>query len=527
MNDDEYEVPIQRRLLKPTLLITFFSMIGIIVSFFIQIVLAAKFGAKMEMDAYLAAVVVPQFMTMVLLGALNVTFIPIFIKYETQKNKTEAWKIASIFTNFTFLILFVVSFLGCVFTPQLISVTAPGFKGESFSLTVSLVRILLPSIIFGGLNSLLSSIYYAHHQFFKPSVAPVINSLVILLSVIALQPLWGIKSIAFGVLVGSFVNFFILFPIFLKNKRYKFSFDFSNQGVIEIIKVMSPLVIAGLFYRATTLIQRMIASTLPEGSISYLGYATKIVTILGMITTSGISVTIFPAMARSWAENDLAKVREYFAKGIRIIMLITFPVAAIFVVLRVPIIQVIFERGKFTHDITVAVANVLMILMVYFVCAGLGNVLGKGFYISQRTKLLAILGIIETVIYFGYSYALAKRFSYIGLAMATSMYYFFPIVINTFIMRRIYNGINGKDTFSGFIKILIAAVGSGCSVYLAFVFFSEKQNLLVSAGTSGILGLLVYISLIFYVFKVKEATTFKKEVFNKLRNIACWSSAVH
>lgn len=517
MNDNEYEVPIQRGLLKPTLLITFFSTIGIIVSFFTQIVLAARFGAKMEMDSYLAASVVPQFITAVLLGALNVTFIPIFIEYETQKSKAEAWKVASIFTNLTFLILLFVSFLGCVFASRLISITAPGFKGEAFSLTASLVRVLLPSIIFGGLNSLLSSIYYVHHQFFRPATAPVINAITILLFVIAFEPLWGIKSVAFGTLTGSIVSFLFLIPIFLKGKRYRFSLDFSNKGVMQIIKVMSPLLFAGLFYRATTVFERMIASTLPVGSISYLGYSSRIIRILGTIATGGISITIFPAMARSWAEKDLAKVREHFAKGVRIIMLITFPIAVIFAVLRVPIIQIFLERRRFDHIATLAVANVMLIELVWFICGGLGNVVGKGFYISQKTKLLAILSIVETTAYFGYAYVLAKYLSYIGLAAAISMYFFFSIIINSFIMQKIYQGINGKKIFDGFIKVLSAATCCGICAYSFNNLSIAGNNLIMKAGIAGVGGLLVYMFLVLYILKIEEAIRLKKKVYEKLK----------
>jgi len=345
----------------------------------------------------------------------------------------------------------------------------------------------------------------------------VINAVTILLFVIAFQPLWGIKSVAFGTLAGSIITFLFLIPIFLKNKRYKFSFDFSNEGVIKIIRVMSPLVIAGLFYKASTLIQRMIASTLPEGSISYLGYATKIVTVLGTITASGISITIFPAMGRAWAEKNIEKVREYFTKGIRVIMLITFPMAAIFAVLRVPIIQVIFERGAFTHTTTLAVANVLLIFMVYFICSGLGSIIGKGFYIAQKTKLLAILGIGQTIVYLGYSYILAMHFSYIGLAVATSMYFFFPVIINTWIMRKLYNGINGKKIFDGFSKALSAALCCGICCYLLNNLGIARNSLVIKTGIAGFGAILIYPFLVVYILKIDEAIELKEKVYRKLK----------
>ena len=517
MNNHEYQLNNQRGLLKPTLQITFFSVLGVLVSFATQIIVAAKFGTTMERDAYFAAVVVPGYISAVLLGSLTLTFVPIFIEYETKKSKAEAWMVASIFINLTFLVLFAISCIGFIFARQLISVTAPGFKGEDLSLTAALLRIILPTIIFGGLTNLLSSIYYAEHRFLRPAIIPIINAILMLLFVVLFSDYWGIKSLAFGYLMGTVVSFLIVVPILFKEERYHLSFDFSNEGVRQVIRVMAPLVLAGLFYRATTVIERMIASTLPTGSISYLGYANRITQILGGVATLGISTTIFPVMARSWAENDLAKVREYFAKGVRIIMLITFPIAMVFVVLRVPIIQVVFERGAFDHKATVAVANVLAILMVALITSGLGNVVGKGFYIAQRTKLLAVLGIAETLAYLCLAYLLSSYFSYIGLAVATSIYFTLGLIVSIFVMKRIYHGLNARTILRGFGEIFVSSLVGGICIYFSFKLMQITCSLILRGITAGCLGIIVYILLTIYIFRLDEAVNIKIKVIDKIK----------
>ncbi|MBA7688450.1 lipid II flippase MurJ [subsurface metagenome] len=335
---------------------------------------------------------------------------------------------------------------------------------------------------------------------------------------IVLTPYWGIKSLAFGSLVGAIVGFSILVPILFKHGRYRFSFDFHNEGVRQIIRVMSPLVFAGLFYRATTVIERMIASTLPMGSISYLGYANKITSNLETIATIGISTTIFPVMARSWAENDLVRVREYFARGTRIIMLITFPIAMIFVVLRVPIIQVVFERGAFDHRTTIAVGNTLAILLIAFITYGLGNVVGKGFYISQRTNLVAIIGVSGIIAYSCYSYVLSKYFGYIGLAIAALLFPALSIIVTTSVVRRIFKGINGKKILEGFLKITAASLISGLFIYYSFqVAALLNTTLILKTGIAGFLGISTYALVSLYVFKLEEALEMQEKLVKKLR----------
>jgi len=173
MADEIIKIGGKRSLIKPTLQVTFFSIFGIIISFVTQIIITANFGATMATDAYFAAMVVPAYITAVLVGALTVTFVPIFIEYETKKSNEEAWKVASIFTNITFLVLFWISFFGLIFTKQLLTIAIPEFKGEELSLTVALLRIIFPSIIFNGLGSLLSSLYYTEHRFLRPAIVSV------------------------------------------------------------------------------------------------------------------------------------------------------------------------------------------------------------------------------------------------------------------------------------------------------------------------------------------------------------------
>lgn len=519
MDNKEYEAPIQRGLLKPTLQVTIFSTLGIMVSFVSAIIVAASFGATIERDAYFAALAFPVYITTVLVFSLTVTFVPVFIEYETKKNKEEAWKTASILINLIFLVLLGISLLGFIFARQLISVTAPGFKGEELLLTTALLRIIFPSIIFSGLIGLLSSIYHAHHRFLRPAITSVVSTLLMLSSVVVLTRFWGIKSLAFGYLVGEIAGFFVLVPILFKQDRYRFSFDFHNKGVRQIIKVMLPLVFAGFFYRATTVIERMIASTLPIGSISYLGYGHRIILILRAISTTGISTTIFPQMARSWAENDLVKVREHFARGVRIIMLVTFPIAMVFIVLRVPIIQVVFERGAFDHRTTLAVADVLMILLIAFIFSGLGNIVGKGFYISQKTKLAAGLNIVGLIIYILLAHFLTKSLSYRGLGIAYSTQAVFGVVVAIIAMRRILGGVNGQRILQGLTRTLIASLCGGIAIYCSFKMVFVGDSLMMRSVVSAFLGMIIYAFLVIYILKLEEALFLKKKLLDKLRSL--------
>jgi putative peptidoglycan lipid II flippase len=522
MQDNQCKYLNEKSLLKPTLQITFLSFVGILVSFCTQMFVAKQFGAGMEIDAYYVASVIPDYIITVLVGAMAFTFIPTFIEYETTKGKQDAWKIASIFTNLTFIVLFVISVLGFIYAKQLTLIIAPGFIGEEFSLAIKLLRIILPSIIFSGLNSLLSSLYYAEHRFLSPAVATLVSTTLMLLSVVFISPYCGVKSLAWGRLIGTAISLLVVIPILFKKKRYHFNFNFNNEGVIHVLKTITPLLFAGIIYRVTMVIEKTIASTLPVGSITYLSYANRIITLLETMAVAGISTSIFPVMARGWAENDLAKVRYYFVKGIRIIMLITFPIAAIVVMLRVPITQILFERGAFDHKITLAISNVLLFLMPYFILSCICNILWKGFYISQKTKLSAGLNIILALVYILLAYILANIFSYLGLAIALCLQYLLATLIGFIGMRILYNGINSKELLVCCLKVLCASAFSMISIFISFRLYSDKINLFLSLFMAGFIGIIIYISMIIYIFKLEEAVSLQVKVKHVLTDGFVW-----
>jgi len=490
-------------LLAPTFKVTLLSMLNMAVTFITQIIISYHFGASAERDAYFVVTAIPIYVSSILSSSLSVTFIPIFVENETNKNETEAWKIASIFMNFIFLALSGLSIIGIIFARQIIALITPGFSGEMQVLTSSLLRIMMPTIVLNGLSNLLSSIYYAEYRYVQPGLSTIINSAVMLISVVLMRSL-GVYSLAIGFLLGSFANFLILTPIVFTSGKYIFSFDIRHPAVKRIIQVMSPLIFFGAFYNSVKLLEKYFASSLSVGSISYLGYGNKIILVLNSLAINGISVTIFPLMARSWAVNDMAGVRKYFAKGVRGILLIAMPISAIFIALGVPIIQFLFERGSFDHATTVAVANVLSILMVTFVSAGLGNVVGKGFYIAQETNKRAMLGIFLIGVYYVLAWVFSKQFSYIGLAVATSLHSIIGLAITTAIMRRLYGGINGMEILNGFLKITISSFLSGIVMYISYFFNGFIDIIAVKLMISVILGGIVYYIMIFRIFRLPE-----------------------
>ncbi len=425
---------VEGKIFKSTIIISSFTLLTAIFNYLNLLLLAFSFGAGTEMDAFFAATTVPQIITAILLAVLTTTFIPVFIEAKSAE-ESNAWKVASISANLIFLILFIIAILGTLFSHYIISLINPGFTVRSLTVSVSLFRILLVSLIFSGSSIILTSLHYAHQRFFKPSLAQGVNSFITFLFILNLRSSLGIKSIMIGTLVGSLFQFIYLLPILLKKNRYSFEFDYKKKEIMKLAHLMLPLFIGSIFYKTNNLVERFIASKFGEGSISYLGYAHKIIMAFTLVISQGISTVLFPRMSEYSAVKDFKALKKILSKGIRVLIIITVPVVFMIIIAKYELVQLLFERGNFSHQSTIAVGNILIAYLGYFVVASLSLPIINTLYSLQETKKVAIVGISGFMIYVFLAFFLSQYLSYIGIALAVSIQYIISMMIFIYIIK--------------------------------------------------------------------------------------------
>lgn len=443
---------------KSVTVVTFFYAINIVVNFLIQILLAANFGAGKDLDAYLTALTVPQLIIIVLVGSLNVTFIPVFIEYETKKSEAEAWRVASIFFNFLFVVLFSAAIIGVIFSENLISLIAPGLNSETHILAVRLSRIMFPSIILLGVSGFLMSIHYAHRKFARPSLAPVASGTMILLSMLALKSQFGVTSIAIGMILGSVFQFVLLSPIIFQKNRYILNFDYKNEGVIKLFKLSMPLILGACFYKANYLIERFFASGLSEGSISYLGFASKIMTVLATLMTQGITISIFPILSKQAAAKNIVELRKTFSTGIRMVLLVVVPVIIGLSYIRIPVIGLLLQRGEFSSQDTVAVANSLLCYSGALFGLTLAGIFTYTFYALQKPITVVKISVFGMLINTIMASILVKYFQFYGIALSYSIMALMNLMIFAIVLRKQLGGLNEKIITNSTVKLLAVSV---------------------------------------------------------------------
>jgi len=498
-------------LLKSTIQVTLFSFLGIILNFLTQFVVAFYFGATPQRDAYFAASVIPTYITALFVGSFGSIFMSAFIRQQTKKTDNEIRSFTGRILNICGLFLIILVAIGILFAKQIISFLDPGFNGNQLLFTSKLLRILLPTIIFLTLSNLLTTIYQANKRFLLPAAVPVISVVITLLFVYLISNKIGIESLAYGTLFASIFSFVVLSTIIFKNKLYCLSFKVDDE-FLRALRISLPLLAAGIFYKSTNIIERMIASTLEPGSISYLGYANQLMNVLSSIAAGGIATTIYPLMTREWELNNFDDVRIYFVKGIRTVLLVTLPIAAIFIVLGNAIVKMLLQRGAFTNVATNAVTNCLIIMMLAFVSLSCGNIVAKGFYISNKTKIFSIIASSEIMVYLLLGYYLSRSIHYLGLAVALSVSSTYGIILSFYILSKIFDGLNEKKLVLDLIKIVSSSIIAGSSMFLAYHYIITYSPDLLRLILSICIGLIFYVIFVVYLFQLVEVSNLKIKV---------------
>ncbi|MBT3312896.1 MAG: murein biosynthesis integral membrane protein MurJ [Desulfobacterales bacterium] len=435
-----------------------------------DMVMAAFFGAGFFSDAFIAAFRIPNlFRRLFAEGSLTIAFIPVFTEYITEKGRDDAFELARSALRLLSIILAITAIAGVLFAPQLMDIITHGFHPEKLSLTVTLTRIMFPYIFFICLMALCMGILNALNHFASPALAPLLLNIsmiaaMYIASYISDDDRFRIIGLAVGVLAGGVLQLSFQIPFLVKNGFYFWQkAKIYHPGLKKIGVLMIPAVFGAAVYQINILVGTFLASLLPGGSITYLYYSDRLVQFpLGVFAIS-IGTAILPSLSRHAANNDFHALRDTFAYSIRLIFFITLPSMVGLIVLRKPIIALLFQRGAFTAESVIYTADALL-----YYCAGLWavsavRVIVPTFYALKDTKTPVRIGIISIISNIALGIILMKHLSHCGLALATSLASIINFCLLIVALRKKLGSLGWK-------KIIISTFKSfACSVIMGIV----------------------------------------------------------
>ena len=497
------------------------TFISRILGFIRDVVIANFLGTSYVADAFLVAFRIPNLLRRLFgEGSLTASFIPIFTKYNIEKGKNEAEKIASISFTLLSIILFLITILGIWFSPEIIKIIAPGFEQDinKFILTIKLNRIMFPYIFLISLVALCMGILNSFKHFFAPAIAPALLNISIISAALATFYLNKniVLGLAWGVIFGGIAQL-ILQLIYVKKFQITLmpNFKFNHPAIKAVLVLMGPSVLGLAITQINIFIGTLLASFLPTGSISYLYYADRLIQFpLGIFAVS-IGTAVLPILSEQHTKNNTDEMISTFMFSMKLILLITLPAIIGLIFAGKPIISLLFQRGAFDET---ALKNVYIALIGYSIglwaYAGI-RVVVPVFYAFKDTKTPVKIGFYALIINMVSSIILMKFLLHFGLALSTAIASSFNFIFLSLSLKRFLN-IDLKEILIYILRLSIPSVVLIISIILFQMFFPFDYYASFLIKFFYILSLIVVTVLIYisacYFFKISEIKFFLKKI---------------
>lgn len=480
-------------LLRGTIVIVFVGIIAKFIAFIAEAVLAAYLGTTYQSDAYymvssVKAVVYP----MLSIGIWNV-FLPLYkgyiVKAEIEKADTLTNKTLSFFLT----ISLGVALLQVAFAPLVVSIVAPGFEGETRTLCIKLVRVSAPSYVFIIASAVYASMLQCHNKFLGSQIREIASHIPTILAVIFFYKTYGIEVMAIALVVSGLFRLLIEFPFVDWGYKYKPDFNFKSQKFSLMLKRLPSAFISAGVEQLNLLIDKAMASTLPEGTISSLNYSQKMVNVFSGFLSSAIATALYPQMIDLITRNAKEELSKLVAVIFNIYCILMFPVTIACVLFRTELVVAVFQRGAFDVNSTTLTAGVFAMycLGMYFIACNL--IISNIFYGFGNTKMPMYIGIANLGINVVLNLTFIQFWGMNGLALATSFSAFITFLIRLGAVRCYINLRSSKIVITG-IKVLIASV-IACG-FPRVIFWIHPINNYLMLLISALIGVLIYLILV-------------------------------
>jgi putative peptidoglycan lipid II flippase len=426
-----------------------------------EVVIAAQFGASAALDAYLAAFRAPDlFFQLVAGGALGSAFVPTFATYWSREDRTGAWLLFSrVLNGITLILLVVTSVVAGWALPLVQWVIAPGFSPEQQHITAQLMRWMLVSTVIFGASGLVMGALNATQSFLWSAAAPVFYNLAIILGAWFLSPWLGVYGLVVGVVAGAGTHLFVQLPgLWRIQARYWPSFTWRDPGVREVLRLMAPRALGILFVQLHFLVNVILASRLPAGSLSALNYAWLLMLLPQGIFAQSMATAVFPTLAAQAAGDQLTAMYYTLSRSFRAVLFLALPSAAGLIILREPLVIALLQRGEFGAQSAQMVAHALFFYALGLTAHALVEIAVRAFYALHDTLTPVIVGVIAMLINLGLSIGWVNWLGYGGLALANSTATTLEMLGLLWLLQRRLGGLDERGLTGAVVRQLCAAL---------------------------------------------------------------------
>ncbi len=498
-------------------------------------------------DIFFFAFIIPNlFRNLLGEGALSAAFIPVFNEYLAKEKKEEAFRIANTTFHLLFLILALLTIIGILIAPLIVHPT--GFNAEGKILTLGLLRTMFPLIIFSCLAALIMGILNSFGNFAVPAFAPCIPNIFVIASALTIcnRFRYPVMGLALGVVLGGAGELLFQVPFVLKKgfsllpridyddalrpapygaglRLPRLIGDYRHPAVKKIGLLFLPAAIGLSATSINTVVDQLLASLprfCPTGSVSALWYSNRLYQLPLALFGIAIATAIFPTMSRQAALQKIEELKETLSHALGLAFFTTIPASIGLIVLRIPIIRLLFQYKKFTTYDTTTTAWALLFYSLGLFAFGAVIILVRVFYSLKDTRTparIACFAIISNVVL---DLVLMRPLAQGGLALATSLVAVLNMSLLFWLLRRKIGRLGGRRILANFIRILIASsIMGGVSWLVARALEPYVVTLglrVFQVGAATVAGL-VALAIVSTMLRIKEMRTILEIVTGRIR----------
>jgi len=495
---------VKRQILKSASAIALVTVISRICGYLRDQRVALLLGTSPAADSFVLALRIPNLIRrMTGEGSLGASFIPVFTGYMRDKPREQVWAFAGKAFWDLAVLLGVIALLGVIFSRQVINIyTVFAADRSRWELAVYLNRIIFPAVFFIGLAALAAAILHSLRIFVLPAATPIFLNLVFVLFSfgIVYRPVMRMAppayrtpavALAIGFLLGTVVQLGMQIPALVhQGMRFRFGLSVSDPGVRKVGRLLGPAFFGMSVYQINQYVDTIFSasSRMPSGSVASLYVADRIMQLVLGTYAIAMSTALLPTMSHQVAEGKMDDMKHTFGFSVRIVSFIAIPAAVGLILLRQPIVQVLFQHGAFVAESTALTARALFYYSLGLPAFAAIKLITPMYYSTHDTMTPARIGAwslaLNLALNLIFLFLFFRYFLNGSPAMASTIAAYFNFAALFLIFRRRYGALGSRGLIAAISKITVCTVAMAIACYTALEMsgFAASQHFLNQVG---------------------------------------------
>lgn len=510
--------------LKSTLIVVVFTLLSKISGLGVDTLFAYKYGPSFYSDLYVFLVSIVTLIFISVGGAVSTTFSPILSELIVKESSREQNKFISNTLNICLLLLLFVSLICFIFSRQIIELLAPGFITNysiaELNIAINSVKIMSFTLILIGIQSVLVGVLNCYKSFRAAASVSIYTNFVLILFLFFWHDKLGDYGIVYAITIGYIISIVSLLPFIKKvGYTYKVFISFKDSKIKDMSKRVVPVFVGSSVLQINLIIDSILASAIASGALSILNYASKLNVLVTHVIGLAIATVVFPTLSELAAKGSKLEFADTLRNAIKMTSIIIIPITVLIIALKEPIIALLFERGKFTHQATLETAEVLLYYSPAMIFITFREIFNRSFYSLGDTRTPMVISILGVAINIILKFLFINYLSLGGIALATSLSVMLVTILQMKYLTK--KGIKMNGVSTQFLKVLIISVPIYVMIgpiYYWISSFITKRNFIMETISLGVTvfigGILFFILAI--VIKVVNVNSFGRYI-NKVK----------